>query len=143
MVHEWECNSEADLPRVANEILKEISNYPILLLEGEMGVGKTTFSKVLVAALGSNDKVSSPTFSIVNEYHTKDGGKIFHFDFYRLKDESEVENIGIDEYFYSGYRCILEWPNKIPHYIPSKHAKIELILGNGNQRIFRLNFYDG
>lgn len=83
--------------------------HPILLLKGNLGAGKTTFTQFLLHQLGSEDEVSSPTYSIVNEYNTPKG-KIYHFDLYRLKNLEEVYDIGIEEYLDNAYLCIIEWP---------------------------------
>lgn len=83
--------------------------HNILLLKGNLGAGKTTFTQCLLKNLGSRDEVSSPTYSIVNEYNSPNG-KIFHFDLYRMKNIEEVYDIGIDEYLDNGYLCIIEWP---------------------------------
>jgi tRNA threonylcarbamoyladenosine biosynthesis protein TsaE len=138
---EIRCTDLSELPNIASQIDNSWPSYSIWLLEGEMGAGKTTFSKAICAFWGVVDIVSSPTFSIINEYHTSFGEIIYHFDFYRIKDEEEAEDIGTTEYFYSGNRCLIEWPLKIPHLIPSKHLKIELLLGDGNERIFRITPY--
>lgn len=107
--------------------------HKILLLKGNLGAGKTTFTQILLKNLGSNDEVNSPTYSIVNEYEIP-GGKVFHFDLYRLKNIEEAYDIGIDEYLDSGNLCIIEWPEiyeselaELPHH----EIKIE---NDGNQR---------
>ena len=138
---EIRCQDLNELQSVAAQIDNTWSSYSIWLLEGEMGAGKTTFAKVICAFWGVTETVSSPTFSIVNEYQSLKGEVIYHFDFYRIKDEEEAEEIGTTEYFYSGNRCLIEWPIKIPRLIPSKHLKIELLLGYGNERIFRITPY--
>ena len=94
-------------------------------LTGPNGAGKTTFIKEFVKVLGTNDEVSSPTFSIVNEYDT-DNGKVYHFDFYRLNHEEEALDFGIEEYLYSNQYCLMEWPNKIANFIPDEHHTITL-----------------
>ncbi len=96
---EFIINSLDELPEVANKIINQLQ-YKLITFEGEMGAGKTTFIKEFVKALGTNDEVSSPTFSIVNEYET-DNGKVYHFDFYRLNHEEEALDFGIEEYLYS------------------------------------------
>ncbi|KQT16941.1 tRNA threonylcarbamoyladenosine biosynthesis protein TsaE [Chryseobacterium sp. Leaf404] len=93
---------------VVDEILPELKQN-ILLLKGNLGAGKTTFTQILVKNFGSFDEVNSPTYSIVNEYNTPKG-KIFHFDLYRLKNIEEVYDIGIDEYLDNSFLCIIEWP---------------------------------
>jgi len=89
-----------------------------ILFYGDMGVGKTTLIRALVKALGSNDEVTSPTFSLVNEYEVEND-KIYHFDFYRIENEVEVLDIGIEDYFYSGHWCFIEWPDKIEGILPN------------------------
>jgi tRNA threonylcarbamoyladenosine biosynthesis protein TsaE len=91
-----------------------------------MGAGKTTLIKALVAALGVQNATSSPTFSLVNEYHTESNGPVYHFDVYRIKDETEAYDFGMDEYLYSGHWCFVEWPEKIPTLIPQEHSTIKI-----------------
>lgn len=105
---EFKLNKIEDWEQVVQEILPELK-HNILLLKGNLGAGKTTFSKYLLKALGSSDEVSSPTYAIVNEYHTPKGD-IFHFDLYRMKNIGEVYDIGMDEYLDRAYLCIIEWP---------------------------------
>lgn len=93
---------------VINEILPQLK-HSILLLKGNLGAGKTTFTKFLVKNLGCTDEVSSPTYSIVNEYNSPKG-KIFHFDLYRMKNIEETYDIGIEEYLDNAYLNIIEWP---------------------------------
>lgn len=83
--------------------------HPVLLLKGNLGAGKTTFTQFLLKNLGSSDEVSSPTYSIVNEYATPKG-KVYHFDLYRLKNVEEVYDIGIEEYLDDAFLCVIEWP---------------------------------
>jgi len=120
-----------ELSGIAKGVIKN-AKYKILLLEGEMGVGKTTLIKELVKQLGSKDNVSSPTFSLVNEYHTTNEEKIYHFDFYRIDEEEEALDMGVEEYFYSGEWCLIEWPNKIKNLLPLKSVSV-LITVNENQ----------
>lgn len=120
-----------ELSGIAQGVIKN-AKYKILLLEGEMGVGKTTLIKELVKQLGSKDNVSSPTFSLVNEYHTTNEEKIYHFDFYRIDEEEEALDMGVEEYFYSGEWCLIEWPNKIKNLLPLKSVSV-LITVNENQ----------
>lgn len=93
---------------VVERITSEIK-YPILLLKGNLGAGKTTFSQFLLKELGSKDEISSPTYSIVNEYDTPKG-KVFHFDLYRLRSVEEAYDFGIEEYLDNCYLSIIEWP---------------------------------
>lgn len=121
---EFIINNLDELPEVAQKIIDQLQ-YKLITFEGEMGAGKTTFIKEFVKVLGTNDEVSSPTFSIVNEYET-DKGKVYHFDFYRLNHEDEALDFGIEEYLYSNQYCLMEWPNKIANFIPDEHHTITL-----------------
>ena len=98
----------AEWETVVQQIIPEIK-HPILLLKGNLGAGKTTFSQFLMKELGSQDEISSPTYSIVNEYDTPKG-KVFHFDLYRLKSVEEAYDFGIEEYLDNCYLSIIEWP---------------------------------
>jgi tRNA threonylcarbamoyladenosine biosynthesis protein TsaE len=91
-----------------------------------MGAGKTTLIKAIAKKLGVKDMASSPTFSLVNEYATEEGQVIYHFDLYRLNSEEEAYDMGIDEYFYSGNLCLIEWPEKTPNLIPLDHTAITI-----------------
>ncbi|MNK97596.1 tRNA threonylcarbamoyladenosine biosynthesis protein TsaE [compost metagenome] len=98
-----------------------------------MGAGKTTFIKALCEVLEVQDNTSSPTFSIVNEYNSSKG-PIFHFDFYRIKEEEEAYDFGYEDYFYSGNYCFVEWPNKIPNLIPEDAKTIEIEITSATSR---------
>jgi tRNA threonylcarbamoyladenosine biosynthesis protein TsaE len=123
-----------DLSIVSKETIASGQGLSIWLLEGEMGAGKTTLVKAIGKELGIKETVASPTFSIVNEYQTADGQTIFHFDFYRLKNETEAYDIGVNEYFESGNLCIIEWPEKIPTLIPDHYLRIKLEINNPQSR---------
>jgi len=127
-----------NLDAFASAIAAFAKDYKIWIFEGEMGAGKTTLIKALCKSLNVTDNVTSPTFSLVNEYCTEAGETIYHFDFYRLKEEEEALNIGTEEYFYSGNLCLIEWPSRIPSLIPEKHLKIFINLGAESQRIAEL-----
>lgn len=95
---------------------------------GKMGAGKTTFVKALCEALGVDDVVNSPTFAIVNEYHSQRlDAPIFHFDFYRIKQLSEAYDIGTDDYFYSGHPCFIEWPELIEPLLPESAVRVDIV----------------
>ena len=118
-----------------NFIAKQIFDYTLIhkkfIFYGEMGVGKTTLIKALSLQLGVTDIVSSPTFSIVNEYQSDENIKIYHFDFYRIDDEKEAYDMGYEEYFFSNSYCFIEWPEKIPNLIEDHMVKIKMsIVGN-------------
>ena len=116
----------ADLREVARSFLEQAKDCRIWLLHGEMGSGKTTFIKVLCAELGVSDVMSSPTFSIVNEYVAAGNSKIFHFDFYRIKNEGEAYDIGTEEYFYSGNYCFIEWPSLVRDLVEGSIVEVTL-----------------
>lgn len=122
----------SEINSIAKDILQE-TNSKILLFFGKMGVGKTTLIKEIVKELGYEHDVSSPTFSIVNEYEVKDG-LVYHFDFYRLKDEIEAYDIGFEDYVYSGNWCLIEWPELIMNLLPENVNKIYLSVDQGNCR---------
>jgi len=114
-----------EIDDIVAEFIHFAADQRIFLFYGDMGAGKTTFIKSLCAALGVKESVTSPTFSIVNEY-VAGANKIFHFDFYRLKNQNEALDMGYEEYFYSGAYCFIEWPEKIPDLIPSHYLKVEI-----------------
>ena len=110
----------------AKEFLSAIKTHKIIAFTGEMGAGKTTFIKALCKQLGVKDTTSSPTFSLVNEYENNAGQKIYHFDLYRLKNEMEAFDIGVEEYFDSHELCLVEWPEKLGRLTPEQHLKIRI-----------------
>jgi tRNA threonylcarbamoyladenosine biosynthesis protein TsaE len=125
----------AEIDAVAEKILTE-NPKKILLFNGSMGVGKTTLIKSLAKKLGVTDATSSPTFSLVNEYQINGNQFIYHFDVYRLKNEMEALDMGIDEYLYSGNWCFIEWPENIPNLIPEEHSTITIeLLPDGKRRL--------
>ena len=124
----------SEIDHIAEQVLHQ-NVAKVILFHGEMGAGKTTFIKALAKALGVEKATSSPTFSLVNEYQAKDG-LVYHFDVYRLKNESEAFDFGIDDYLYSGNWCFIEWAEKIPNLIPEKHSIITLeVLENGSRKL--------
>lgn len=123
---EFKINKIEDWQTVTDQILPEFK-HNILLLKGNLGAGKTTFTQFLLKNLGSQDEVSSPTYAIVNEYDTPKGN-VFHFDLYRMKSADEVEDIGIYEYLDNSFLCIIEWPevyeDELAHF-PHHEMSIE------------------
>lgn len=115
-----------ELDQAAAWVIEKAKEQPIWLFQGEMGAGKTTLIRSLAKAFQVEDSVSSPTFGIVNEYHTKSGQPIYHFDFYRLEAPAEALDIGIEEYFYSGNRCWIEWAEKISEYLPEEFVLLKI-----------------
>lgn len=126
-----------EVEHVAKQLIKHATSKT-LLFYGNMGVGKTTLIKAIVAALGSKDEVSSPTFSIVNEYEIEDG-LIYHFDLYRINDIEEAYNFGIEDYLYSEHYKLIEWPEKIEPVLFNKFDEIFIEFSSENKRILKLN----
>ena len=126
-----------ELELVAQQIIAQQPNK-VILFNGEMGVGKTTLIKQLCKELGVLDATSSPTFSLVNEYETTANQIVYHFDFYRLKNEMEALDMGADDYFYSENWCFIEWAEKIPNLIPEHHSIITIELLPDGKRHLKL-----
>ncbi len=126
-----------EIPSIAKEILSSIKGK-VLLFHGEMGAGKTTLIKEIVKHLEVDDVVSSPTFSLVNEYHSRKGEIIYHFDFYRIDDEEEAFDMGIEEYLYSGNLCLIEWPEKVENLLPLESVVINLTINNDDTRTIQI-----
>lgn len=133
-----EVNGLPDLENAAKKIINFAQGEQIFILEGEMGTGKTTLIKNLTKYIGVEEVVTSPTFSIVNEYNANDK-VIYHFDFYRIKNLQEAYDIGYEEYFYSGNTCFIEWPGKVESLLPEHYVKIEITTVNENERILSIS----
>ena len=124
-----------EINAIAKQILAQ-NLQKVVLFNGQMGAGKTTLINEIVKILGVQDATGSPTFSLVNEYRTIDNETIFHFDFYRLKSESEALDMGVEDYLYSGNLCFIEWSEKILNLIPNEHSIINIeLLENGNRKL--------
>lgn len=132
---EFISKSEKDTEKFAYDFAKTLKGDEIILLEGDLGAGKTTFTKSLAKALGIKEHITSPTFTLVNEYHS---GKypLFHFDMYRLEDESEAIELGLDEYFNKKAISIIEWPMRIKDLLPQNHMLITIEKIDDNSRKF-------
>ena len=104
-------DTTGQLPKVARQLLEAFPDERFFAFFGKMGVGKTTLIKALCARLGVEDNVCSPTFAIINEYLTPSDETIYHFDLYRLETIADLQNIGAEDYFYSGNLCLIEWPD--------------------------------
>ncbi|MDN3203167.1 tRNA (adenosine(37)-N6)-threonylcarbamoyltransferase complex ATPase subunit type 1 TsaE [Algoriphagus sediminis] len=124
----------SQIHNLASGLIENAFEEKIWIFEGEMGAGKTTLIKALAQKLGVNSPVSSPTFGIVNEYDSESGEIIYHFDFYRIVDPAEALDIGIEEYFYSGNRCWVEWAGKVAEFLPDKFLKITLEMEGATSR---------
>jgi tRNA threonylcarbamoyladenosine biosynthesis protein TsaE len=114
-----------NLQEAAEKITAFGRDIKVWLFYGEMGAGKTTLIKSICSALGVQDTVSSPTFSIINEYHGN-SNPVYHFDFYRLKNQHEAMDMGYEDYFYSGNHCLVEWPEKIPDLLPAEYLSLQI-----------------
>lgn len=125
-----------ELPQAAKKILEFAGDNRIFLFYGDMGAGKTTLIKALCDVLNVEDTVSSPTFSIVNEYLASNE-IIYHFDFYRIKNETEAFDLGYEDYLYSGNYCFIEWPEKIPSLLPEKFMELILLETLENERLIK------
>jgi tRNA threonylcarbamoyladenosine biosynthesis protein TsaE len=126
------------LPVAARRILEYTSGQKILAFYGQMGAGKTTIIKALCKALGAEEIVSSPTFTLVNEYRTNKGTTLYHIDFYRIGKMEEVFDFGIEEYFASGSYCLMEWPELIEEILPPETVRIRITVGDKEQRIIEI-----
>jgi tRNA threonylcarbamoyladenosine biosynthesis protein TsaE len=132
----------AALPSAAQQLATTIaeSGHSVVALEGEMGAGKTTLIRALGAVLGMADDVSSPTFALVNEYRSKEGEPIYHFDFYRIDSEEEAVRLGVAEYFDSGYLCLVEWPARVAGLLPPAHLQVNVVVtGSESRQLFITN----
>ncbi|TAF64949.1 MAG: tRNA (adenosine(37)-N6)-threonylcarbamoyltransferase complex ATPase subunit type 1 TsaE [Cytophagales bacterium] len=134
---EFTCQSLDELPAIAEKMIIFGEEKKIWLFEGEMGAGKTTLIKALCKVFGVLNTVQSPTFSLVNEYHTTKNQTLYHFDFYRLKHWHEALDMGIEEYLDSNCLCLIEWAEKITPLLPEDYLKIT-IKNIENIRIFTL-----
>ncbi|MAR39801.1 MAG: tRNA (adenosine(37)-N6)-threonylcarbamoyltransferase complex ATPase subunit type 1 TsaE [Flavobacteriales bacterium] len=131
-------NCISELNEISQSIINQIGDKNIICFYGEMGVGKTTLIKLICEKLGVKDNVSSPTFSVVNEYILSDDQSVFHFDFYRIEKEEEAFDMGYEDYFYNGDLCFIEWPEKVQSIIPEDIMRIDLTK-NKDQRIIEIS----
>ena len=138
MMKRIEIDSLSELDDVAREILDALDGRNVVLFRGGMGAGKTTLISRIVALMGAEDTVTSPTFALVNQYVGDNDRLIFHFDFYRIDSIDEVFDLGYEEYFYSGELCLVEWPEKIEPLIPDDAMVVRITAGDDEQRIFEI-----
>ena len=124
----------SSLDGAAREFLQRTQSRRLIALHGRMGAGKTTFTVALCKALGVQDSVCSPTFTIVNEYLSAAGESIYHFDFYRIKNIGEAMDIGVEDYFYSGCLCIMEWPENIEQLLPDETLVVDICVNEDESR---------
>lgn len=110
----------------ARQFIEAMGDNTVFAFYGKMGAGKTTFIKAVCECLGVEDVINSPTFAIVNEYRSKSGELIYHFDFYRIKKLEEVYDMGYEDYFYSGALCLIEWPELVEDLLPADAVKVSI-----------------
>ena len=132
------CKAIEELPGAASEILHFAGDVKVLLFFAPMGAGKTTLIKEICRKLGSDDNFSSPTYSIINEYGYP-GGKIYHIDLYRLKDATELLDLGMEEYLQSGNYCFFEWPELALDLVPSSYINVKIELKGETREIHLRN----
>ena len=131
--------NKRELPAAARKILKHFQEKRIFAFYGAMGAGKTTFIKALCKSLGAADLVSSPSFTLINEYRRSDGGSLYHIDLYRIKNRNEMLDLGIEEYFSSGSYCFIEWPEMIEEILPSGTVNVKITVGKNEERILEIS----
>ena len=135
MKHELTIKDLSSIDEAAKKFLKEIGDSRLIAFYAPMGAGKTTFTTAVCRALGvADDAVSSPTFSIVNEYRTSDGESLFHFDFYRITKIAEALDIGFYDYIDSGCLCLMEWPENIEEIIPEETLRVHISVNPDESR---------
>ncbi len=128
--------SEKDIDRAAREFLDAAGTRRHIAFHAPMGAGKTTFTSAICRVLGVTDDVSSPTFSIINEYRDRDNRTVFHFDFYRIDNDAQAADLGLDEYFDSGALCLMEWPENAEAFLPDDTLAVSIgVLDDGSRII--------
>ena len=137
------CNSLKDLPDIASQIIDFAGVKSVIAFEGQLGAGKTTLIKNICRNIGVKDNISSPSFSIINEYLDANGDAVYHFDFYRINDVEEALDIGTVDYFYSDCFCLIEWPLKVIDLIPENHIFVVIEVTGNESRIFHIKKHDG
>lgn len=131
-----------EIENVVKDLIRAAGDCSVWLFYGEMGAGKTTLIKAICRALGVHAPMTSPTFSIVNEYNADDGRVFYHFDFYRLKKEEEAYDIGVEEYLDSGRPCFIEWPDRIPSLLPTSRFELKIEIESATQRRIHYQRYE-
>ena len=129
----------AQLESVAKVLKDYLKESPIIVFDGEMGAGKTTFIRTFCKVLQVEDEVSSPTYSIINTYQTVDHEIVNHFDFYRIEDEMEAIESGLDEVIDSGEICLIEWSERIPKLLPESYVRVSIELNEDLSRLYSIS----
>ncbi len=143
MTRTLEAANLSELNSVAKKILVDLKGQNIFAIFGKMGAGKTTIIKEFCKELGVDEVVSSPTFALVNEYHTMDEHPVYHFDFYRIKKIDEVFDIGYEEYFYSSNMCFIEWPELIMELLPESYVYLTIKEKGSGTRVIEYSVVSG
>jgi tRNA threonylcarbamoyladenosine biosynthesis protein TsaE len=138
---EIDIHSEKEIAKVARAIIDFSEGESIWLLYGDLGAGKTTLIAAVCKEFEVEDVVNSPSFAIIHEYANSAGRYFYHFDFYRIQDEEEASRLGLEEYFYSGDTCFVEWPSKIPSLLPEHYLEIRMEITNHHSRKIRVEKY--
>ncbi|MBS3808167.1 MAG: tRNA (adenosine(37)-N6)-threonylcarbamoyltransferase complex ATPase subunit type 1 TsaE [Bacteroidales bacterium] len=126
------------LPDAARSFLERNADKRVFAFYGDLGAGKTTFIKALCNELNVIDIVSSPSFSIINEYQNEKGMRIYHMDFYRIKDLDEALEIGLEDYFSTNDYCFIEWPEKIDELLPNQTTFVKIVQSQNNSRVLEI-----
>ena len=129
-----------EIGTAAAQFVEVVSGFKVFAFHGNMGVGKTTMIQAICNVLQTIDRVASPTFSIINTYHTKDGDTIHHIDLYRVKDRAEAMHAGVEECLYSGHMCFVEWPERIFKSFPIDTVQVFLSLEGPSKRKITVKF---
>ncbi|HMG82258.1 MAG TPA: tRNA (adenosine(37)-N6)-threonylcarbamoyltransferase complex ATPase subunit type 1 TsaE [Ferruginibacter sp.] len=129
----------SEIHKAAQKLLSSVGVHKVFAFDGEMGAGKTTFIHALCEELGVTDTISSPTFSIINQYKTRSGETVYHMDLYRLKNEEEAVNAGVEDCMYSNNICLVEWPDKAPGIFPQDTLRVSITILDGNRRKMQIN----
>lgn len=136
------CKDISQLHQVAQQIVDFAEGDKVWLFYGEMGAGKTTLIKAICDVFAVQDLVNSPTFALVNEYRNEENQIFYHFDFYRIQNLEEALDIGVEDYFYSGHYCFIEWPSTIDVLIPEEHLSIQIEVTNDGSRSIYLKKHE-
>lgn len=125
---------------MATDVLRWSNGTKLWMLEGAMGAGKTTFVRAVCALLGVQDSVSSPTFGLIQEYHTLKGDSIFHIDGYRLDHARQIEALGIDSVLSGHHLCLIEWPDLFVDCVQGNYIRLEWVILGGDKRNLKLSY---
>lgn len=139
MMGEIHINNLRDLPKAAKEFFELTKNNKNFAFFGDLGAGKTTFIKALCNELNVIDIVTSPTFSLINEYHSDNHKAVYHMDFYRVKDIEEAYDLGIEDYFETNGYCMIEWPEKIEEALPLDIVYVKIEVGEDESRTLKIS----